>query len=648
MKIKIKLVMAGMAAGLALNASAYSLDIETVPVGNAGNAPDSRTTAQGGSPGLGAVAYNYRIGTTEVTAGQYTEFLNEVASTNDAFGLYNTSMYSSGNGCGIQRTDNGDGTYSYATTKGDNMPVNHVSVYDAMRFCNWLTTGNTETGVYEFSGADRIELVTRNTNAWNAGGVAVPSLDEWYKAAYYQGNGTYSTYANGLNTITTNEANYGYFINTITDVFAYGTKSFYGALDLNGNVWNWTDCISAPGFLYMCGGAFDNPVILLEASAYNDLPNFYNYPTGEYGSFGIRVSCLRPIVVSEVAVTFFFQTGTDPVLKEQKFGRKYTNFPTPPDRGSDYTFVGWFTKPGLGGVQVQEGDAVSPSITALFARWEFNGWQVVRITDGDWLLDSAFNTDELTVLDIEIEPTKGTVNFAKNVEHSFLFKTVGASSFENSGAVTSVVFSSTITTIGDAAFRQCSFLSDLKLSPTIDYIGANAFYGAGALGGVYLSASTVDTGAFDNSGASWLCFRGDAPTAGTGGFLTSTKNIYYLPASRSSWETFKTRATPRHLPEHVIMLGSGIDVNEQIGIFDRGGQNGFHFRINTPYTTSADGPEYKIVISAKDQLTDSTWVNIATNNAVSQNWYTDTDCASYSNRFYKTTFLRLTSDPFGI
>ena len=57
--------------------------IETVPVGNPGNAGE----LSGGSAGgygedaiVGSVSYTYNIGTYEVTAGQYTEFLNAVAA----------------------------------------------------------------------------------------------------------------------------------------------------------------------------------------------------------------------------------------------------------------------------------------------------------------------------------------------------------------------------------------------------------------------------------------------------------------------------------------------------------------------------------------------------------------------------------------
>ena len=63
-------------AVVALATTAQAVTIDTVPVGNPGNAgdPDPATG------GYGAVDYAYNIGTYEVTAGQYTEFLNAVAA----------------------------------------------------------------------------------------------------------------------------------------------------------------------------------------------------------------------------------------------------------------------------------------------------------------------------------------------------------------------------------------------------------------------------------------------------------------------------------------------------------------------------------------------------------------------------------------
>jgi formylglycine-generating enzyme len=64
--------------------------LETVPVGNPGNAADTRVMNDT-TTGYGAVDHAYNIGKYEVTAGQYCEFLNAKAKF-DQYGLYNTSM----------------------------------------------------------------------------------------------------------------------------------------------------------------------------------------------------------------------------------------------------------------------------------------------------------------------------------------------------------------------------------------------------------------------------------------------------------------------------------------------------------------------------------------------------------------------------
>ena len=98
-----------MAAALACAVSAQaSVVMETVPVGNAGNAPDTRFS----SPGFGAVNYAYNIGKYEVTAGQYTEFLNAVAAT-DTYGLYNPDMLTGSWACGIAQSGS-PGSYTYS------------------------------------------------------------------------------------------------------------------------------------------------------------------------------------------------------------------------------------------------------------------------------------------------------------------------------------------------------------------------------------------------------------------------------------------------------------------------------------------------------------------------------------------------------
>ena len=185
-------VLAGISL---LSQASASVTIDWVTVGNAGNAADNT--------GYGAVGYEYRIGKYEVTNAQYGAFLNAKAST-DSYGLYSTSMSS----YGITRIGS-SGSFTYSVTGAlANRPVVYVSWFDAARFANWLAngqgSGDTETGSYTLNGATS-GIITANVGAE----VYIPTEDEWYKAAYYNGaTSTYSLYPNGQNTITTADANY--------------------------------------------------------------------------------------------------------------------------------------------------------------------------------------------------------------------------------------------------------------------------------------------------------------------------------------------------------------------------------------------------------------------------------------------------------
>ena len=179
----LRVFLGAFALNGSLAALAGPITIDTVPVGDAGNANDPATGNL-----YGGVSYDYRIGTTEVTNAQYVAFLNEKAKS-DPLGLYNTSMGSDVRG-GISRTGV-SGSFSYATkTSMADKPVNYVSWYDAIRFANWVNNGqgaaDTENGAYTLLGGTATPSngpnIPRNGDAlW-----FVPSENEWYKAAYYQ------------------------------------------------------------------------------------------------------------------------------------------------------------------------------------------------------------------------------------------------------------------------------------------------------------------------------------------------------------------------------------------------------------------------------------------------------------------------------
>ena len=162
--------------------SIRGIDIDLVTIGNTVNAADST--------GYGAVDYAYRIGKYEVTAGQYSQFLNATAK-DDSFGLYNSSMSSGSQGCRIARSGS-YGNYSFSISADrENRPVNFISWYDAARFCNYLTSGNTEEGVYDTT----TWAINRNQAQAQYGIIYfLPSEDEWYKAAYHKNDGITGNY----------------------------------------------------------------------------------------------------------------------------------------------------------------------------------------------------------------------------------------------------------------------------------------------------------------------------------------------------------------------------------------------------------------------------------------------------------------------
>ncbi len=297
-------VLIGLLAGPAL-----AVNIETVPVGNPGNAGDSRYG------GYGSVAYTYNIGKYEVTAGQYAEFLNAVAKT-DTYGLYNELMDYDSNpswvGCNIKRSGS-PGSYTYSVPPDwANRPVNYVSWGDAARFANWLHNGQptgaqgpgtTETGAYTLNGAVTdvaLAAVTRNAG-WEW---AIPTEDEWYKAAYHKNDGVtgnYWEYPTGSNTPPSNQLidpdpgnNATFYENgpTIggpyyrTEVGAHeNSESPYGTFDQGGNVMEWNEPVLYNWQRLLRGGSYGhNGASFLHASERDSLP-----PTLEFANVGFRV-----------------------------------------------------------------------------------------------------------------------------------------------------------------------------------------------------------------------------------------------------------------------------------------------------------------------------------------------------------------------
>lgn len=213
---------------------------------------------------LGMVIQEYSIGQTEVTAKQYCNYLNVVATGDNYLLFYNEKMGSDPNVASIKRAVvDGKNQYSVIQDQqGDrgNFPIVYVNLYQAARFCNWLQnqstpglTGDalTERGAYTLNGKSS-GPIARNLGAiW-----FIPTESEWYKPAYYKGRGLQAGYWNFANRSDyspsnslkggVNSANYysssytkqGAPYLTPADHFKQSVGT-YNTYDMSGNVAEW-------------------------------------------------------------------------------------------------------------------------------------------------------------------------------------------------------------------------------------------------------------------------------------------------------------------------------------------------------------------------------------------------------------------------
>ncbi|NQU37611.1 MAG: SUMF1/EgtB/PvdO family nonheme iron enzyme, partial [Actinobacteria bacterium] len=308
-----------------------TMDMPFMIVGNPGNTGElsGESVPDGFGPDriCGAVDYKYNIGKYEVTAGQYTEFLNATAAT-DTYGLYNTSMADTTAwtfGCNIQQHGS-LGNYTYSVSDDwANRPVNYVGPGDAARFANWLHNGQptgvqndstTEDGSYYLNGAmsdAELQAISRKANAtW-----AITSEDEWYKAAYHKNDGVtgnYFDYPTSSDSRPSNDlvdpdlgnnATFhagGYSIGSPywrTEVGAHeNSDSPYGTFDQGGNVWEWNEAIIG-SWRGVRGGSLE----FGDADSMHALFRNYTWPTLEYAFFGFRVSEVpEPATLSMLAL----------------------------------------------------------------------------------------------------------------------------------------------------------------------------------------------------------------------------------------------------------------------------------------------------------------------------------------------------------
>ena len=263
--------------------NAFNMDFTTI--GSPGNAADTT-----GDPNpAGAVSYAYQLGTYEVSENMITKF--------------NASQ-------SLQITKN---------TRGVDKPATSVSWNEAARFVNWLNTSKGYQAAYNFTSTgvnDNIALWTSGA-AWQQDGQNLfrhkdanfwlPSMDEWYKAAYFDPNsGNYFDFPNGSDTAPMAVAS-GTAANTEVyggqsgpaDVNQAGGLSPFGIMGLGGNVWEWEETASSlnnslgSSFRGIRGGRWNG-----DSSSLSSSIRISVIPASEDSGIGFRVASLSSSAVA--------------------------------------------------------------------------------------------------------------------------------------------------------------------------------------------------------------------------------------------------------------------------------------------------------------------------------------------------------------
>jgi formylglycine-generating enzyme required for sulfatase activity len=280
--------------------------MQMVVVGDVGNTPHST--------GFGRVDYPFRIGMFEVTHVEYAEFLNAVAR-DDTYQLYLPEMGYDGLGGRIVRHGT-PGDYRYESVLSElPIPAVGITMAHALRFANWMHNGQptgpqgpetTEDGAYTVTA----EMFVHNHWTRNPGArYFLPSMDEWFKAAYYKGGGTDAGYweyptqsdivpvselpPGGVNSAAIGPVEHSQPSPGLQLVGSYHlSPGPYGTFDQAGNVVEWTDSRAFENTRYLVGGAYDirgeSSARVVSATGANtnsgdirpDFPGFFRLDTG--------------------------------------------------------------------------------------------------------------------------------------------------------------------------------------------------------------------------------------------------------------------------------------------------------------------------------------------------------------------------------
>jgi len=172
-------------------------------------------------------------------------------------------------------------------------PVECVSFYDAIYFCNKLSTmfglvpvysvdGITDVTKWKYVPHERYKLEGKIEQNLKANGYRLPTVGEWQYAAK---GGEYYVYAGGSIDET---AWYNENSNGKTHEVGKKKPKGYGLFDMSGNVWEWCwDSSYRKDYLrYVCGGSWGNGA----SSSRFDF-NYDSYANDQFNYIGFRIVC---------------------------------------------------------------------------------------------------------------------------------------------------------------------------------------------------------------------------------------------------------------------------------------------------------------------------------------------------------------------
>jgi formylglycine-generating enzyme required for sulfatase activity len=210
---------------------ANSFEIEFLTIGNPGNPAD----ATGRPIPAGSVPYVYRIGKYEISRSMI-----EKANADGGLNITLADM-------------------TLFSGNGPNKPAAGINWFAAARFVNWLNAGTGNSPAYKFEEGFGFRLWEPGDPGYDPSNLYrnslaryfLPSVDEWYKAAYFDpATGVYYDYPTGANSVPTSivsgtaagSAVYGLpQANGPADVMSAGGLSPYGTMAQGGNVQEWEE-----------------------------------------------------------------------------------------------------------------------------------------------------------------------------------------------------------------------------------------------------------------------------------------------------------------------------------------------------------------------------------------------------------------------